>query len=111
MPSYNTVAGFVQFDVNEREAAGQTVRDVVIQAVGSGGQNVKITVWPEFASAAIAKGDYVAAQGKFTSEKVGDKTYNNLSASSLYVNGTLYTKGEYTVDNAVEDEADEDSLF
>lgn len=82
---YNTVAGFVQFDVEERTAGDQEVRDFLVQAIGSGGSNVRVTVWPEYVDVDIQKGDFVAVQGKFTTETVNGKTYHNISANKLKV--------------------------
>lgn len=82
---YRTVTGFVQFDVNEREANGQDVRDFLVQQAGGEGANIRVTVWPEFAGVAIAKGDFVAASGKLTKNTVKGKTYLNLSARDLVV--------------------------
>lgn len=105
MAVYNTIAGFVQFDPNERDVNGQSVRDIVVQSVGSGGKNVRITLWPEFGNTSVKKGDFVAAQGKFTEANVSGKTYYNLSAGDLVVL-TPSVKAERDVVNSVEDDSD-----
>ena len=88
MSEYITVAGLVQFDPRTRQAGDKTVRDVVIRAIGSN-QNFSITVWPEKASVAINKGDFLVVDGKHT-QSVGQNkdgesvTYNNMSAGTLF---------------------------
>lgn len=103
MATYATVVGFIQFDPNERDANGQTVRDVVVQAVGSGGKNVRLTVWPEHGGTPLAKGDFVAAQGKFSQANVNGKEYLNLSVNDLVVIPGA-PKRERGVENPVEDD-------
>ena len=107
MPVYKTIAGFVQFDPNERELPSkQKVRDVVIRPIASGdAPNVRITVWPEHGAVALEKGHFVVAQGKFTESSVGGKTYYNLSASDLVVL-TPVAKSTDEVENPVADEED-----
>ncbi len=85
MAEYATAIGFVQFDVDERDVSGQTVRDVTIRTPGADGKLVRVTVWPEFSDTAIEKGDFVAVDGVFEARTVGDKTYLNMSAKSLLV--------------------------
>lgn len=79
------------------------MRDILVQAVGSGGKNVRITVWPEHGEKELAKGDLVAAQGKFTTNNVDGKQYLNLSASDLIV---IPNPGKATeeVENPVDDD-------
>ena len=87
--TYAGAAGFVQFDPNVKEANGQTIREVTIKAVGSQ-KLIKITLWPEWDAVAVAKGDFVAADGKF-SQNLGQapdgspREYLGISASSLVV--------------------------
>jgi len=86
---YASAAGFIQFDVKEREVNGQDVRDIVIRAVGSQ-KRVYITVWPDHEETELNKGDFVAVDGKFQiREKENDEgdsvEYFNLSAGQLVV--------------------------
>lgn len=105
--TYNTIAGFVQFDPNERKTnTGTEVRDVVIQAIGSGGKNVKITIWPEFSHVALEKGSFLVANGKYTEDVVDGTTYRNLSATVLFT-GTPEVKKEPEVEGALEDDEEE----
>ena len=91
MPDYATVAGFVQFDPNEREVNGQQVKDVTVRAVGTQ-KYVKITVWSDFAEhfPALERGVFIVADGKFSTNEGQDKsgkpvTYLNLSATNLVI--------------------------
>lgn len=89
MSEYAVVAGFVQFDPRKREVNGKTVTDVTIKAVGSQ-KLISITIWPEFGDVAIEKGDFLAADGKFSTSlgqgKDGaQREYINLSPSALGV--------------------------
>jgi len=88
---YATAVGFVQFDVTEREANGTDVRDVTIRTPGTEGQLIRVTLWPEFAEAEVEKGDFLAVDGKLEVREVDDKTFINLSANKLYVNGQSYS--------------------
>lgn len=87
MDEYITVAGLIQFDPRNREAAGKPVRDIAIKAIGNN-KMVNITVWPDHDSIPLNKGDFIVADGKFTQRpgqnKQGEQqTYYNLSASTL----------------------------
>lgn len=86
---YVTAVGFVQFEVKEREANNQTVRDVVIKTPGSSSY-VRITVWPEFESTIINRGDFIAVDGVFTRSSWQDdegakKESLNISARTIAV--------------------------
>lgn len=87
MAEYASAAGFVQFDVNDKEANGQDIREFTIRAVGTQ-KLVKVTLWPEFAHVPVEKGYFVAVDGKFT-QSLGQapdgspREYLNLSASNI----------------------------
>ena len=88
MSEYITIAGIVQFDPRERKAGDKQVRDVLIRAIGDN-RNYSITVWPEKANIPINKGDFVVADGKYSSSvgqnKNGEQvTYHNLSANTVF---------------------------
>lgn len=103
---YRTVAGFIQFDPDEAEASGQTIRRVLVQAIGSEGVNIRVTVWPEYDAVPLNRGDFIIAQGKFEKTTVKGNTYLNLSARSLIrLSGT----DNSDVEGALEDE--EELLF
>jgi len=84
MAEYRSFAGFVQFDPADREVGDQSVRNVRIQAVNTD-KYVDITVWPSHASTPIVKGDFVIAQGTYTTRESGGKLYHNLNGSQLVV--------------------------
>jgi hypothetical protein len=91
---YRTVAGFVQFDVESAEVNNQTIRRAVVQATGSEGTLVTVTLWPEFEDVEIEKGDFVVANGSFEArDGKNGKTYLNLSAFRLIVQKPV-EKGE-----------------
>jgi len=79
---YGSAAGFIQFDVEEREANGATVRDVTIRSIATG-DLLRVTVWPEHEDVELEKGDFIAVDGKVTIREVDDKTYVNMSAYGL----------------------------
>lgn len=85
--TYATVAGFVQFDPQERDVNGKTVRDVTVKAIGSQ-KLVRITVWPEHSETEIDKGHFLVADGVFSTstgqgKDGGSREYLNLSAGTL----------------------------
>jgi hypothetical protein len=80
---YRTVAGFVQFDPNEREYNGKKIQDVLIQNV-SGNIDIRVSIWPE-AGVTTKKGDLVFANGKYTENEAKGKLYRNLDARNIVV--------------------------
>lgn len=88
MSEYITIAGIVQFDPRTRQAGDKEVRDVLIRAIGDN-KNYSITIWPEKANIPIKKGDFLVADGKYSSSvgqnKAGEQvTYHNLSATTIF---------------------------
>ena len=86
---YASAVGFIQFDPQEREVNGQTVRDITIKTPGEAGKLIRITVWPEWA-VDLNKGDFVAVDGKLTvgayKGRDGEERQSiQLSTSSLVV--------------------------
>lgn len=103
---YKPILGFVQFDVNERDAGSQKVRDFVIQPGGSGDvPALRVTLWPEYGHVDVEKGDLVVVEGQVKTNVSNGKTYFNLSPTKLKVfkSETKLTDG---VENAVEEEDD-----
>lgn len=93
--TYVSVVGFVQFDVQEREANGQDVREISIKPQGEPTKLIRVTLWPEFAHAPVERGDFVGAEGKFTRDTYTandgtKKTSLQISANKLNVNGKRY---------------------
>lgn len=81
---YTTVAGMIQFDVEEREVNGGEVRDITIRSLASG-DPIRITVWPEFKDTELERGDFVVVDGKVTEREHKGKVYFNLSARRIAV--------------------------
>lgn len=100
--NFVTVAGIVQFDPQEREVQGKEVRDITIRGIGTG-KKYRITLWPDLAAAEVARGDFVAVDGKGSTNTVqtdnGPVTYYNVSATHIVVNGTVYSREREEVVN------------
>jgi hypothetical protein len=76
---YGSVEGFIQFEVEERELEGdRVVRDATVRSIATG-DLVRITLWPDFEDVDVEKGDWLAADGQFTSREHKGKTYVNMS--------------------------------
>lgn len=88
MDEYVTIAGLIQFDPRQRTTKdGKQVRDIAVRAIGNN-KLVNVTVWPEKDNIPLSKGDFVVADGKFSSSMAQNKngeqqTYYNLSANTL----------------------------
>lgn len=87
MADYASAAGFVQFDPREREANGQKVIDYTIKSLGADGTLIRITVWPELQGVEIEKGDFLAADGKFSVNPYTDND-TGVSRQSLQISAT-----------------------
>ena len=86
--TYATAEGFIQFPVESRDVNGQTVRDATIRTPGTaptGGKLIKVTLWSEFESSDIQKGDWIAVDGTVEVREVGDKTYVNMNVKELVI--------------------------
>ena len=87
---YVSVAGFVQFDPNERDANGKTVTEFFIKTLGGDSKNIRVTLWPETKAEAPEKGDFVAVDGKYSTS-----TYQGQDGSqrtSYQVSAVYYAK-------------------
>lgn len=83
--TYATVAGFIQFPVEERELdSGQTVRDATVRSIATG-DLIRITFWPDFEDAEIAEGDFIAVDGKVSTREADGRTYVNMSARTVFI--------------------------
>jgi single-stranded DNA-binding protein len=99
---YVTAVGFVQFDPVVREANGKSVTDLVVKLPGGEQTMVRITVWPEIQVDGIAKGDFIAVDGQFSSNtyQANDgttKTSLQISAFNLAVLGKAAARAERDV--------------
>ena len=116
---YRTVFGTVQFAPKEGEAAGQTVRNIVVKQAGFGAQaiNVYATLWPKHNGVEIEKGSVVCMEGSYTSRDGQNKTtgedvtYHNLSVLKIKVFGAM-DEGvdEEVVTSDDSDPVDEDDI-
>jgi hypothetical protein len=102
---YVGVDGFVQFDPVEREANGKPVVDATVKPMGKtdNSSNVRLTIWPEF-DVSLKKGDFVAAEGKFTKSTYqgqdgSQKQSNQISVTRLFVNGELIERKDREVES------------
>lgn len=107
---YRSVVGAVQFDPQEKEAAGKTVRSVVLRATGFKEQavNVYATVWPGHDDFEIAKGDVLFVEGSYTqgkgkSDDGPPKVYHNISVTRIAKLGTAVDARRPDVENDAAD--------
>lgn len=118
---YLVATGYVQKfkdkpAVNKREANGKTLHDVTIKTVGKQ-QLVRITIWPEHDLTAAPEGailddSFISVEGKLEVSENNGRTYYNISASKLHVDGKRIPKQERnTVANAAADASDDDAPF
>lgn len=85
---YGSVAGFIQFDIEEREYNDGIIRDATIRSLASG-DLLRISFFPDFEEVPLERGDYIAVDGKVTEREVeGDdgevRTYVNMTAKRLF---------------------------
>lgn len=100
MAEYASAAGFVQFDVNEKEVNGQDIREFVIRTIGSQ-KLLKVTLWPEWKDVPVEKGDFVAVDGKYEQSlgQAADGTPREyLSITAYYL---VVTPGEQKAEREV----------
>lgn len=111
--TYLSVVGFVQFEPRERDANGQTVRDIAVKPGGSA-KLIRVTLWPEFDHASVEQGDFIGAEGAFTRSTFNDKDTGEkreslqISANKLNVNGKRFDPQERGTTRASSQDADED---
>lgn len=112
---YRSISGFIQFEPNDREAAGKQVRDISVRLSNTKGTQVRVTMWPDFKDVSLAKGDFIAIEGKYTEvtkdNQDGDPvTYKNLSAQLVYKDGKTY-RGSKPATTSQESTPAEDEPF
>lgn len=77
---YVTANGFIQFETIERDVNGKRVLDATVKTPGGDGVLVRISVWEELLAEledkgiVLEKGDFLAADGKFSINSWDDKT-------------------------------------
>jgi len=77
--TYVTANGFIQWDPQVREANGKNVMDFNVKTPGGEAVLVRISVWEELLAKldskgiTLEKGDWVAADGKFSINTWDDK--------------------------------------
>lgn len=101
--AFVTIVGSVEFDPQERKVQNKDVRDVTIR--GSHNQKkYRVTIWPNLAEVAVAKGDIIVVTGKGSQNTVdgdnGPVTYNNVSAFGIKNLGALTMGEKPATDNA-----------
>ncbi len=89
MSDYAVAAGIVQFDVNEKEANGQNIREVTIKTFTSQ-KLIKVTLWPEFDGVDVKKGDTLFVDGKYNvslgqGKDGSQREYVSISATQVAV--------------------------
>lgn len=83
---YPTVVGFIQFDPITRDVNGEQIREFTVNGVGFTGQPpVRVTLWSSHEGVEVAKGDFVAVQGKYSQRESKGTTYHNLNAYDVVV--------------------------
>lgn len=90
---YGSVAGFIQFDIEEREYNDGIIRDATIRSLASGDLR-RISFFPDFEDVPLERGDFIAVDGKIDErEVVGDdgevRVYVNITAKRLFVGETF----------------------
>lgn len=112
---YRSVAGFIQFDVKERDAGGKTVRDIVIRPASGTKAKVNVTIWPDFKDVKLERGQFVAVEGKYSEVtkdgENGPVTYKNLSCQRIFDGTTTHQAPKPETTNAGSSTADEDDAF
>ena len=95
---YGSVAGFIQFDIEEREYNDGIIRDATIRSLASGDLR-RISFFPDFEDVPLERGDFIAVDGSIvertvefedeeTSEVV-ERTFVNFTAKRLFVGETF----------------------
>jgi len=117
---YRTVMGIIQFDPKESEAAGKSVRNIVVRNIGfkDQSQKVYVTVWPSHASVELERGSVVCVEGSYTqgkgkNEDGSPRVFHNLSATRIAVLGLALEGVRVDVENVPADDAagDDDIPF
>lgn len=83
---FASIAGFIQFDVEEREYNDGVIRDATIRSLASG-DLCRISFFPDFEEVELERGDFIAVDAKVVERDVeteeGKRTYTNFTARRL----------------------------
>jgi len=95
---YGSAAGFIQFDIDEREYNDGIIRDATIRSLASG-DLLRISFFPDFEDIPLERGDFIAVDGsivertvEFEDEDTGEvveRTFVNFTAKRLFVGETF----------------------
>lgn len=114
---YRTVIGVVQFDPQDGEAAGKSIRNIVLRQVGFKEQsvNVYVTVWPSHEDMEIERGDVLIVEGPYNQGKGKTKdgsprVYHNISATRIAKLGAA-VEGKRPETESDDDVSDDDIPF
>lgn len=90
---YGSVAGFIQFEIDEREYNDGIIRDATIRSLSTG-DLFRISFFPDFEDVALERGDFIAVDGKVQEREWEDdegntRTSVSMTAKRLFVGETF----------------------
>ena len=94
---YGSAAGFIQFDIDEREYNDGIIRDATIRSLASG-DLLRISFFPDFEDIPLERGDFIAVDGSIVEREVEyedddgemvSRTFVNFTAKRLFVGETF----------------------
>lgn len=90
---FASIAGFIQFDVEERDYNDGVIRDATIRSLASG-DLCRISFFPDFEEVELERGDFIAVDAKVQEREGEDKdgnsrTYVNFTARRLFKGDTV----------------------
>lgn len=90
---YGSAAGFIQFDIDEREYNDGVIRDATIRSLATG-DLLRISFFPDFEDIPLERGDFIAVDGSIVERTVEDdegneRTFVNFTAKRLFVGETF----------------------
>lgn len=94
---YGSAAGFIQFDIDEREYNDGIIRDATIRSLMTG-DLLRISFFPDFEDIPLERGDFIAVDGKVVERTVEDedgnsRTFVNFTAKRLFLGETFAVAG------------------
>jgi hypothetical protein len=89
---FASIAGFIQFDIEEREYNDGIIRDATIRSLASG-DLCRISFFPDFEEVELERGDFIAVDAKVMERDVetdeGKRTYVNFTARRVFKGDTV----------------------